>query len=776
MPEPRRRLILANGENYLSDVVKKRRGGPPEWPRTYTAARDLVKTEVTNALQKFAALPTRKRFDDEVVLCLRLHPDMTAKSYDPSGLFGVVRDLENVGSRNYHLPITGVAQTKRIKKQFEQEIQQITGRMVFVRSNDAGFQRLLRVLDRPERELHDVFCHEIQSIEKFDLLSPSEQLLGFPPDWREGRIELVLHPSQHTEEEQTHFMRELFRGHDVSRRKTRVAPYPDGPTFVSCYLTHAALDEIAGANPLRAAHPLVLGGLEDLRGAPKFPAPPPPVTSTRSTIRVGVFDGGIDQLHPLLRGQVEQDEALSIKTPTGVDFIAHGTAVTGAVLYGALNEYDTQLPLPTPAVSVVSIRVLPTSDPKDADLYECIDVIEAAVPARPDVKFWNISFGPRGPILDDTISRFTYALDMLAVAHKAGFCVAVGNDGEAGPGLSRLQSPSDLVNGLGVGAYTQRKGKNVHAPYSCQGPGRECAKLKPDVVAFGGCDQSPIHLVAATHGTKVLSHGTSFASPIVAAMGGQTLGILERGTALLARTLLIHTAQHPDGEPDGFLGHGIIPASIDHVLRCGEKEVTIIFQGELIAKRQVKLPILLPPDVVATGRVEMTWTVAALPPVSPNHPADYTTLCIQDTFYPNSQVFSFTKKDSSGRQKSRKLHLKNNAQEIKTLVAEGWRKSAFPASESGNAYPTEHESRSLDYKWDAIVRRSINKNASSLHEPFLVLHAIPRHGTTARLDYAAVVTISAPKFNGDLYDAVLRRFTALQPVRLRTEAELRIQI
>lgn len=776
MPEPQRRLILANGEKYISDVEKKPRGRPPELPRTFAAARDLVKGEVTTALQKFAALPTRKRFDDEAVLCLRLHPDMMAKTYDPAGLFGVVRDLENVGSRNYRLPAADVAPTKRIKKQIEQHIQQITGRMVFVRSDDAGFRRLLRVLDRPERELHEAFRREVQSIEKFDLLSPSEQLLGFPPSWREGRVELVLHPSKHTEDEQTHFLRDLFRGHEVPWRKTRVAPYPDGPTFVSCLLTRAALNEIAGANPLRTAHPLVFGGLEDLRGAPKFPAPPPPVTGTRSTIRIGVFDGGVDPLHPLLVGHAEQDDGLSIKTPINAECIAHGTAVAGAILYGALNERETKTPLPTPAVSVVSIRVLPTSDPKDTDLYECIDVIEAAVPARPDVKFWNLSLGPRGPILDDTISRFTYALDALAVAHKAGICVAVGNDGEAGPDLCRIQSPSDLVNGLGVGAYTQRKGKNVHAPYSCQGPGRECAKLKPDVVAFGGCDQTPIHLVAATPGSKVLSHGTSFASPIVAALGGQTLGSLERGTALLARTLLIHTARHPDGEPDSFLGHGIIPPSLDDVLRCGEKEVTIIFQGELLAKRQVKLPILLPADVVATGKVDVTWTVAGLPPVSPNHPADYTTLCIQDTFYPNSQVFSFVKKDPLGKQKTRKLHLKEHADEIKRLQADGWRKPSFPASESGNAYPTEHESRVLDYKWEPIVRRSVGKKATSFHEPFLVLHAIPRHGATGRLDYAAVVTISAPKFGGDLYDAVLRRFTALQPIRLRTQAELRVQI
>lgn len=57
-------------------------------------------------------------------------------------------------------------------------------------------------------------------------------------------------------------------------------------------------------------------------------------------------------------------------------------------------------------------------------------------------------------------------------------------------------------------------------------------KSDDGVVAFGGCDQTPIHLVAATPGSKVLSHGTSFASAIVAAFGGQTLASLEGGIAL----------------------------------------------------------------------------------------------------------------------------------------------------------------------------------------------------------------------------------------------------
>ena len=88
----------------------------------------------------------------------------------------------------------------------------------------------------------------------------------------------------------------------------------------------------------------------------------------------------------------------------------------------------------------------------DYDLYEIIDIIEKVVPKNKDIKIYNISFGPPGPILDDSISRFTYALDKLAYEEDVLFVVAVGNDGENI--LNRIQAPADLVNGLGIGAYT----------------------------------------------------------------------------------------------------------------------------------------------------------------------------------------------------------------------------------------------------------------------------------------------------------------------------------
>jgi hypothetical protein len=656
MPEQRRRLILANGEKYVTPQIKSNPGRPPEMPRTYAEARELVKREVQTALEKIAALPESKKLEDETVLCLRLHPDMMAKTYDPKGIFETVRDLENVGSRNYHVAATRVAQTDRIKKQLEQHILETTGRLVFVRSNDAGFRRLIRALESSERQLATAFREDIQRIEKFDLLDVEEQLLGFDSDWKEGRVEIVLHPSRGGEEEQTHFLKTLFREHDVPWAKSRMVMYPEGPTFISCCLTREALGAIAEANPLRSAHPLVFAGLEDLRGAVTFPAPRPPVTTKRSTIKVGMFDGGINPTHALLKGHCEQDESLSIKSPANVDYVQHGNAVAGVLLHGPLNEKDSTLPLPAPPVFVVSIRTLPTSDSKDIDLYEAIDVIEAAVPARPDVKVFNLSFGPRGSFLDDVISRFTYALDKLALTHKVTFCVAVGNDGDAGPGLDQIQVPADMVNGLGIGAYTRRKKGNVRAPYSCTGPGRECGKLKPDLVAFGGCDQDPIHLVSSAPGLKVLHYGTSFASPIAAALAAQAGEGFERSTALLARALLVHTADHPDCKPDHFLGHGFIRPSIEEIVRTGDNDVTVVFQGDIAATKMVRLPIMLAPGLLTQGKVAVTWTVAALPAVSSNHPSDYTSCCIEDNFYPNKSVFTFSVKGKIGKQKQRKLH------------------------------------------------------------------------------------------------------------------------
>lgn len=769
-----RRLILGNGEQYIDVVTKPSSGRSPEPPRNYDEARDLVKAGVTAALADFDTLPETKRLADEAVFCLRLHPDAMAKSYDPVALFSEVPELRNVGSRHYQVDAGEVAQTKRIEKVREGEKKEVKGRLVFVQGPPDGFQRLLRHLDRPTSRLRQQFREEIQRVERFDTLNPAEQVLGFGPEWKEGRAELVLHPTSYPADEFEQFLHGLFESARIDIERSRVRQYPGGPTFVSCRLTRRSLAVLTGTNPLRAAHPLSFRDVTDLRTAPTAAAPKPSTAPTRSTIKIGMFDGGIDPTVPLLKGHVEEDVNLAIATMPLARGVAHGTAVAGALLYGPLNGLKASERVPPPPVFVVSIRALPTSDPKDVDLYEAIDVVERAVPARKDIKVYNLSFGPRGPIDDDPVSRFTYVLDDLAYRHKVTFYVAVGNDGEV-VGLDRIQAPSDLVHGVGVGAHTLDGTDHVHAPYSCKGPGRECGKIKPDLAAFGGCENSPIHLASTTAAQKWLAWGTSFASPVAARLGGLACENFERSTALLGRALLIHTAKHPAGPPDPLLGHGCVLPNIDDILHCDEQTVTVVFQGDILPTKIVKLPIPWPEKEDVAGKVQVTWTVAALPPIHPNHPGDYTACCLEETFYPHSKKFQFSP-PKGATDKPQNLHLDDDATAIKRLLKNGWKSAAFPLSDSGNQYKTEGEKRAIDCKWEPVVRRKISKFAKSIHDPFMTVHAIGRNGASERFDYVVVVTLRAASYDGDLYSDIRNRYPALLPIRLRTEAEIRVQI
>ncbi|MCY9514449.1 S8 family peptidase [Paenibacillus apiarius] len=228
--------------------------------------------------------------------------------------------------------------------------------------------------------------------------------------------------------------------------------------------------------------------------------------NTRSAIKVGMFDGGVDPTNPLLIRHVNKNKVLETEPlDKGVE---HGTAVAGCILYGPLNAYGKGSQVPQPLVSVESFRVLPLSEPDDYELYEAIDIIESIVPSRHDISVYYLSFGPNGPIVDDDISRFTYALDDLAWNYRKLFVVAVGNDGDLDKPFNRIQAPADIVNGLGVGAfaYDYSSGEVIRASYSSIGQGREGCKVKPDLVGFGGDENRPIHTISYTHGQKSLSN------------------------------------------------------------------------------------------------------------------------------------------------------------------------------------------------------------------------------------------------------------------------------
>ncbi|MDT2249339.1 S8 family serine peptidase [Paenibacillus larvae] len=78
----------------------------------------------------------------------------------------------------------------------------------------------------------------------------------------------------------------------------------------------------------------------------------------------------------------------------------------------------------------------------------------------------------------------------------------------------------------------------------------------------------------------MLSAGTSYSAPIISSKAAEILGRCSRFTPLVARALLIHTAQNPN-RVDNSIGYGIIDQSVDEILKCDKNHVNIIYTNSM---------------------------------------------------------------------------------------------------------------------------------------------------------------------------------------------------
>ncbi|OMF31944.1 S8 family peptidase [Paenibacillus peoriae] len=758
MPDKNQRFlpILGHGEKLIEPVKPAFGGGEVVFPRTYAEARDRVKRQVSDLRNTIHEIPAEKRLK-EVVVTVRLNHKFLAKSYIPNTLFRDI-NVENVGSRRW------------IYSEHEEQDEINYSKMHFVRATPENLKQLEDILNKSEKILKDSFKKDIQKIEDISLLSPEEVVVGFEENWEQGKVEMVLHPFEEDMDTAIEKFKKLLIENDVPSESLRIKNYINGPTFISGNLNRKALEAINDFNPLRTVHPIRISTFPQMRTISIEPnAPNPSRENSRSSIKVGMFDGGVDPTNPLLTNHVNDNDILDTEPLT--DGIVHGTAVAGCILYGPLNAYGKGSQVPQPLVSVESFRVLPLNDPTDYDLYEAIDIIESIVPSRHDINVYNLSFGPHGPILDDDISRFTYVLDDLAWNYRKLFVVAVGNDGDLDKPFNRIQAPADIVNGLGVGAfaYDHSSGEVIRASYSSIGQGREGCKVKPDIVGFGGDENRPIHLVSNTPGQKQLSMGTSFAAPIISGMAGEILGRCDRFDPLVARALLIHSAVNPKDVCDE-LGYGYIDQTVDRIMNCSDKLVTLVYSSSILPANYAKLPIPYPINARDAGMVDIKYTIAVLSKANPLHVEDYTESAVEDTFYPHDKKFRYTL-----NKRTYIRHLHDDAEEISSLLNQGASRSTLPVTKSPRSYQTELARRG-EFKWDTVVQRWDRMRSTSLENPFLVLHGMGRNSGNDRMDYAVIATISAPRYEGSLYEDILSEYKQLQPIQMRTVNEILIPV
>ena len=389
--------ILGRGELYVKDIEKRYYGGPQKLPHTYHENKIALIKDIASIQEEVQR--NDEIFLQEKVVCIRMEPKFEAKSYSPDMILSV-DGITPIGGRKY------------IISKSEEGL--VKSKLYFAKTSDRGLENLKYILESGQKDNTVTWQNQISTIRTIDLLDSTEKISGFSGTWDSGLVEIVLHPFIWND---TFAMQQFLTLLDLETDKYKISSYENGPLFCAAVCNHETLERLIKFNPLRTVHPLGELNIPNMRGNSFFDAPVPPLYKEAPQMRVGVFDGGADSTLPHLKGFVTAHELTPISGHPALT--AHGTAVCGAVLYGLLNYKPSTEQLETPIVSVDSYRVLPqqqTGNPiEDSGLYPAIDQIEQIVHNHTETALYNLSFGSRGAIVDDDISRFTYALDRLSM-------------------------------------------------------------------------------------------------------------------------------------------------------------------------------------------------------------------------------------------------------------------------------------------------------------------------------------------------------------------------
>lgn len=472
-----------------------------------------------------------------------------------------------------------------------------------------------------------------------------------------------------------------------------------------------------------------------------------PLPASQS-VSVAVFDGGLPEDHPF-GNAVNAYDAPGVGSPWH-DGLVHGTQVTSALLFGPLEEGVSP---PTPFSTVDHWRVL-DDDVDDFELMETLDRVMDVLDQH-EYDFVNLSIGPDDALLDDDVHVWTSRLDEYSSTGRSLIVCAAGNNGELdkASGLSRVQPASDGVNILGVGASTCDSNVWERAGYSAIGPGRSPGLVKPDILAFGGCDSRPYFAIAES-GRAEGVQGTSFAAPSVARMAcGLKAMFGDQLSQFAIKALLIHHAE-PENHSQLEVGWGRLPTTLNSLTDCEDHSATVVYQGLLEPSRYRRFPLPFP-DGGFMSRVEIRATFVTATTVDPEDSINYTRTGVGITFRPKTTGHpGFYETPDGPRERS--VHQS---------------KSFFGSS---LMFQTEQELRDDAHRWESVVKNKHRFNANSLDRPvFDIEHLAREHGQNAvrsdSVQYALVVTITE-KTGTNLYDRIVSTFAGrLRPLQPRID-------
>lgn len=746
--------ILSKAEVYATGAPKQVRpnlDGKKAEPYSYPVARDRVVKRLNTALSDAGTLSQNMTPDDQIVTSITLHPSFLAKTYYPQNLLDKY-SLKNLGSKE-------VIINPEVAVTDEQRAGNISSSLYFVAGKKENFHKLFNdlVSDHMEESAKEDLV-KIEDLVIFDAeekLSPSSKLQA---DNIDLCYEVVLHASPEDHSILAGFFSyiESLQG-QCFKEKTRSI---DSLTFCFLKINSKQIRELAKFSFVRVVRPLPEIKLADrmvaldartgiqIEGAGN-------INPNAAQANIAIFDGGL---------LPEANENSHIRyfdlTNQPVDEVhnySHGSRVTSALVYGEAEDYLSGSNIVLP---VDHYKVYGSADEVDVGLVDVLDRIQAVL-KNTHYRFVNISLGPEYPCSDEEPSLWTSTLDRLAEDGDTLIVVAVGNTGMVGGGFSRIQPPSDLLNGLSIGAANSKGDDWNKSSYSNIGPGRRPGYVKPDALYFGGemGEGNPkIQLIALNSFELEEVYGTSFAAPLVTRQAA-LIDYFTEGQLNIAtiRALLIHSTNQHDLERKEC-GWGRIDRDIENILFCSDRKVTFIYQGKLETATGIRAAVPCPKALEAfTGMVNVAATLCFYAEVDPQHTVSYTKAGVEIQFRPHSDKYKYDK-------------------ETATYSREPETRSLF---NKRNIVGTEQTLRRDSHKWETCYKVYDRMRASSLSEPIFDIRYLTReegHPLTPKemknlkpLKYSMIVTVELEK-EFDLYNSILNEYTLLQPITINIES------
>ena len=743
MPE-KRNYLLGNGEKLARNEPVKIGFGEGHAPYTVSEAKASLAPLAAATIKVLDALPDLACPHDEAVAVLTLHPKYLSKSAYPKELLRA-SGLRAVGSK----PVTITPRKSHLRTPPAPS----ASADLFIAGSRNKFREFSRHFKSWSSESPKSL--DLIKVENLHAVDAAERVKQFRPRGNEILFEVVLHAGENKNvryilDAFEAFLEELDIEVDLDQRIDA-----SELSFLPVRASATQINQVAKFSFLRLAREmpvmrdLLLTTVSTATKTKPFPYSLPEGSPLDPKIRVAVFDGGQPSI-PQFKKWVKRIAASGTIGPVDT-YQKHGLAVASALLFGSI---EADVSLPRPYAKVDHYRVLDEQTAKDRQsavypvLKRIIGVLE-----KNHYDFVNFSIGPSVAIDDDDVHPWTAKIDPLLASGKTLAAIAVGNGGENDVALrlNRIQTPSDCVNALSVGASDGFHDSWKRAPYSSVGHGRCPGVIKPDGVVPGGVATNPFWVVG-NNGRReaVPTKGTSFAAPAAlrTAIGVRAhLGPVI--TPLALKALLIHHADAGTNEA-WEVGWGQFPADIEKLVTCTTGKAHIVYQGTLDPKKFLRAVIPMPEKKI-NGFVTIKATICFATGTDPEHPLTYT----------RSGLLIYFRKDRfdipAGRTNPK---------------SSGFFKTGLGMS--------EQLIRSDAHQWETVRRETKRMQGNKLSpNPCFDIHYNPRsggHDTDGDdVPYAMVVTVDAPA-EPELFEKIFKRYQfQLSELKPRIDIPIRVR-